>query len=326
MDLSRPYAGASSAISPLAQGTEHATTWFTRQHSTLAICIKYFDTTSYEIQEKFFKFTDDVDVSGENTAHRILQELDRLNLDISYCRGQAYDRGSDMSGKFKGVQVLLQKYSHCANHRLNLAISKACSVVSIRNAIGVIASVSNFFRKSAGRIHKLETEVQDKLPRLKKGKHALKKMGSNAFSFLHAIQSSEFLVSVVVLAEVFGLTLPLARKLQAEYMDVLEAMKLVEATLANLREQRYKSTDTFKKIFRESEKLTLVGQIQKLLSPEFSDGFEDEVLQGAEPYKDDLPCFSALKGELLVWKQIWKSDPSQKFPQSPGTTNRLLHY
>ncbi|KAJ8880327.1 hypothetical protein PR048_016794 [Dryococelus australis] len=73
--------------------------------------------------------------------------------------------------------------------------------------------------------------------------------GSNTFSFLHATPSSEFLVSVVVLAEVFGLTLALARKLQAEYLDVLEAMKLVEATLASLIEQRYKSTDTFKKMF-----------------------------------------------------------------------------
>ncbi|KAJ8893132.1 hypothetical protein PR048_005715 [Dryococelus australis] len=122
----------------------------------LAICIRYFDTTSYEIQEKFLKFFDIVDVSGENIARTILQELDRLNLDISYCR-----------------------------------------VVS------------------------------------------------------------EFLVSVVVLAEVFGLTLALARKLQAEYMDVLEAMKLVEAKLVSLIEQRYKSTDTFKKIFEESEKFTM---------------------------------------------------------------------
>ncbi|KAJ8893938.1 hypothetical protein PR048_006539 [Dryococelus australis] len=51
----------------------------------LAICIRYFDTTSYEIQEKFFKFFDIVDVSGENIARTILQELDSLNLDISYC-------------------------------------------------------------------------------------------------------------------------------------------------------------------------------------------------------------------------------------------------
>ncbi|KAJ8891666.1 hypothetical protein PR048_004194 [Dryococelus australis] len=265
----------------------------------LAICIRYFDTNSYEIQEKFFKFIDVVDVSGENIARTILQELDRLNLDISYCRGQAYDGGSNMTGKFKGFQACIAKvqplaiYSHCANHRLNLAISKACSVASISSAIGVIKSVSNIFRESAGRIHKLETEVQDKLPHLKKGKHAFKKMcetrwvekhdavltflgtlpclpvvlktisessesrGSNTFSFLHATQSSEFLVSVVVLAEVYGLTLPLARKLQPEYMDILEAMKLVEVTLRSLREQRYKSTDTFKKIFKESEKLAM---------------------------------------------------------------------
>ncbi|KAJ8876994.1 hypothetical protein PR048_021446 [Dryococelus australis] len=222
----------------------------------LAICIRYFDTISYEIQEKFFKFIDVVDVSGKNIAHTILQELDRLNLDISYCR---------------------ETISESSESR-----------------------------------------------------------GSNAFSFLHAVQSSEILVSVVVLAEVFGLTLSLARKLQAEYMDVLEAMKLAKATLSSLREQRYKSADTFKKIFKESEKsnfnlqtvekyyrnavyltfmdfiinelassfpkseLQRVGQIQKLLSPECSDGFEDEVLQGSELYKNDLPCFSALKGKLRV--------------------------
>ncbi|KAJ8871752.1 hypothetical protein PR048_028089 [Dryococelus australis] len=61
-----------------------------------------------------------------------------------------------------------------------------------------------------------------------------------------------------------------------------------------------------------------VRRIQELLSPEFSDGFEDEVLQCAKPYKDDIPCFSALKGELRVWKQTWKSDSSQKFPKSPA--------
>ncbi|KAJ8896773.1 hypothetical protein PR048_002118 [Dryococelus australis] len=74
--------------------------------------------------------------------------------------------------------------------------------------------------------------------------------------------------------------------------------------------------------FPKSE-LQRVGQIQKLLSPEFSDSFEDKVLQGAESFKDDLPCFSALKGELRAWKQIWKSDPSQKFPVSPAEGYKL---
>ncbi|KAJ8887129.1 hypothetical protein PR048_013344 [Dryococelus australis] len=233
-------------------------------------------------------------------ARTILQELDKLNLDISYCRGQAYDGNSNMSGKFTGVQVRITKvqplaiYNYCANHRLNLAISKACSVTSIRNYIRAISSVSNFFRESEWQIHKLETEVQEKLPHHKKRK-----------------------------------TCPLG---DAEYMDIIDPMKLVKATLASLRKLLYKITDTFKKIFKDSEKLAMemgtqinkprttklqktdqisirthmkntialqflkselqrVRQIQKLLSPEFSGWFEDEVLRGAETYKDDLPSF-----------------------------------
>ncbi|KAJ8884602.1 hypothetical protein PR048_016459 [Dryococelus australis] len=135
------------------------------------------------------------DISGENIARTILQEMDRLSLDISYCRSKAYDVGSNMSGKFKGVQARIAKYSHWPSTAT------------------------------------------------------------------------------------------------AKYMDILEAMKLVEATLASLREKRYKSTDTFKKIFRvrkigngngdinqlPKSELQRVGQIRKLLSPEFSDGFEDKV-------------------------------------------------
>ncbi|KAJ8878830.1 hypothetical protein PR048_019418 [Dryococelus australis] len=211
----------------------------------LAICIRYFYTTSYEIQEKFFKFFDVVDVSGENIACTILQELKRLNLDISYCRGQAYGGGSNMSDKFKGVQAHIAKEQTL----LNLEISKACSVASIRNAIG-----------SAWRIHKLETEVQDKLPHLKKGKHAFRKMCERRWVEKHDAvltffdtlpclpidletisESSESRGSnaVVFLAEVFGLTLALARKLQAEYMDVLEAMKLSNVRKALTHSRKY---------------------------------------------------------------------------------------
>ncbi|KAJ8897217.1 hypothetical protein PR048_002563 [Dryococelus australis] len=52
----------------------------------------------------------------------------------------------------------------------------------------------------------------------------------------------------------------------------------------------------------QNQSFNELRQIQKLLSPEFSDGFEDGIL----------------KGELRVWKQIWKSGPSQKFPVSFG--------
>ncbi|KAJ8890547.1 hypothetical protein PR048_010056 [Dryococelus australis] len=111
-----------------------------------------------------------------------------------------------------------------------------------------------------------------------------RQLGLDTF-FLKKIKSSEFLVSVVVLAEVYGLTLPLARKLQAEYMDVLEAMKFVEATLASLREQRHKSTDTFMKIFKESKKLaTEMGQINKARTPNLQKNRSNFNSQTVEEY------------------------------------------
>lgn len=72
---------------------------------------------------------------------------------------------------------------------------------------------------------------------------------------MHSILSSEFLISVVVQAVVLGVTLPLARKLQAEYMDVLKATQLVEATIQSLQEKRDNSTDTFKKLCKQSANL-----------------------------------------------------------------------
>jgi hypothetical protein len=382
----------------------------------LSICIRYFNTTDCKIEEDFIKFVDVEDLTGESLARTILQELGKLNIDLTYCRGQAFDGSSNMSGIFKGVQARISKlqplatYSHCTNHRLNLAISKACSVASIRNAIGVISSMATFFRDSAARFQSLEEEMHGN-HNFQARKHGLKKLcetrwierheavltfiehlpalptvleaianspggkGSNAFAFLHSILSSEFLISVVVLAEVFGITLPLARKLQAEYMDVLSAAKLVETTIQTLQEKRDNSAETFKELYHQSIKMAeemgtviqkprttnlqknrsniqtetaedyyrmtvyipfldfiiselntrfpktemeCVGKLQHLLSSKLNDECINDILQGAVKYKDDLPCYSALKGELLIWKNMWKSNPDKKMPSHPA--------
>nr|CAD7426193.1 unnamed protein product [Timema monikensis] len=65
--------------------------------------------------------------------------------------------------------------------------------------------------------------------------HSPEGKGSNAFSFLHSILSSKFLVNVVVLAEVLELT-DLGLEVTGRE-DVLKAMHLVEVTLAGLREK-----------------------------------------------------------------------------------------
>lgn len=56
-----------------------------------------------------------------------------------------------MSGQYKGVQAIIKKkypkaiYVHCAAHSLNLAVSTASGIQSIRNCLGVIEKYYVFF-------------------------------------------------------------------------------------------------------------------------------------------------------------------------------------
>lgn len=65
--------------------------------------------------------------------------------------GQGYHGAADMSGKFKGVQTVIKNlypraiFVHCAANSLNLAVSFACEVQSVRNCIGIVCKMHNFF-------------------------------------------------------------------------------------------------------------------------------------------------------------------------------------
>lgn len=66
-------------------------------------------------------------------------------------RGQGYDGAAAMSGKFNGVQAHIQAiypkalYVHCAAHSLNLAVSNSCDLPSVRNCLGTIGKLYDFF-------------------------------------------------------------------------------------------------------------------------------------------------------------------------------------
>lgn len=71
-----------------------------------------------------------------------------------YLIGQRYDGASNMSGKYNGVQAILrEKYSkaiyvHCTAHTLNLAITNASNIHPIRNCLGIIEKLYDFFNTS----------------------------------------------------------------------------------------------------------------------------------------------------------------------------------
>ncbi|XP_025416944.1 uncharacterized protein LOC112688119 [Sipha flava] len=65
-------------------------------------------------------------------ANTIVQKLKEIGLSLEFLRGQGYDGGANMSGKYRGVQAKILNlqpkaiYTHCASHRLNLTLIKAC--------------------------------------------------------------------------------------------------------------------------------------------------------------------------------------------------------
>ncbi|XP_025409762.1 zinc finger MYM-type protein 1-like isoform X3 [Sipha flava] len=63
-------------------------------------------------------------------ANTIVQKLKEIGLSLEFLRGQGCDGGTNMSGKYHGVQARILNlqpkaiYTHCASHRLNLTLIK----------------------------------------------------------------------------------------------------------------------------------------------------------------------------------------------------------
>lgn len=69
----------------------------------LSLSIRFVGKFGYP-EERFLKFVDIPSGSAETFYNVIKKELTSLNLDLTLCRGQAYDGASAMSGHLNGLQ------------------------------------------------------------------------------------------------------------------------------------------------------------------------------------------------------------------------------
>ena len=82
---------------------------------------------------------------------------------------QGYDGAAAMKGSFKGVQAVIRRkyptalYVHCCSHSLNLALGHACEVHHIRQCIGLVKKVGNYFR-SAKKTNILTENIKKNFP------------------------------------------------------------------------------------------------------------------------------------------------------------------
>ena len=244
------------------------------------------------IHERFLCFVEVHDVSGAGLATVILETLNQHGLRLNYLRGQGYDGCSAMSGQFSGCQAEIKKlwpkalYTHCSNHVLNLAVNHSCELPVIRNTLGVIQEVCNFFSSSAQRVTVIQETITETLPDAKASrlkplcatrwveKHhgiitflelieavaealTIIQAGRNrdaslkAQTLLNSICNVSFIASLVVMESVAGLLLPLSKQLQSSSMDIVEAATLVGDVIEVLGNRRATADLEFQLLYKK---------------------------------------------------------------------------
>ncbi|XP_065665627.1 zinc finger MYM-type protein 1-like [Hydra vulgaris] len=108
------------------------------------------------VYERFFCFLQIKSYDGKSLITDILDLLERYDIDITNCRGQAYDNASNMSGKYSGLQARLKErselafYIPCAGHSLNL-VGQCNAVHQFYNALHCTALLLNAMQKTSTR-------------------------------------------------------------------------------------------------------------------------------------------------------------------------------
>lgn len=89
--------------------------------------------------------------TGEAIAGLIQTEIKSFGLKMEDLRGQGFDGGSNMAGKFIGVQARILEinpkalFVHCFAHRLNLVVEKAMESSVGRDLLMTLNQAGNFF-------------------------------------------------------------------------------------------------------------------------------------------------------------------------------------
>ena len=116
----------------------------------LAIVIRFVNVNK-DIREEFLEFKDLERTMGAAVSAVLLASLEALNIPIKDCYGQGYGSAASMSSKSVGVQVNILAhapkvvYVHCASHCLNIIISNALLLQSLRNMVDKVKQVCIFF-------------------------------------------------------------------------------------------------------------------------------------------------------------------------------------
>lgn len=126
-----------------------------------------------------------------------------VGIETKYLRGQGYDGCASIYDQLNGVQAIIRQihplatYVHCAAHVINFAVSYSCSILEIRNCLGTISKVRDFFiypkRKDV-----LKNEIEESQECIKKKKTFKRLCATRWVERFHAVNDFLELFNYVI--------------------------------------------------------------------------------------------------------------------------------
>jgi hypothetical protein len=260
----------------------------------------------YEIIERFLKYDNFNEKTGEAIADHIVDTLNSHKIPLKNCRGQGYDNASAMSGKYKGVQSrILEKsplatFLSCGGHNLNLIgqDAAACCVAAI-TFFGTVQKLYVIMSGSPARWEKLTESTGMSLHSLSTTRwsariESVKPLVRNLPGIFVAIEKVlKTNLTVEVRAELLGLQkyfqsfefLVLSRiwyKILTEINDVSKILQATNSTLTT-EVENLKILLTQLETLKESFDLILSDAKEFAVMNKFDDGFPDKRVRRKNP-------------------------------------------
>ena len=135
----------------------------------IPLCVRFVDSDR-NVREEFLQFTNSKRITGEATAHDIMQSLQQLDLDIAHVRGQGYDGAANMSSERVGVQARMRQesplavYVNCNRRCLKLVLARSCKLPNVRKITDMMTAACLFFNGSPKREELLKNVIITLVP------------------------------------------------------------------------------------------------------------------------------------------------------------------